>query len=378
MKKNLFLFAIIFLLHTEVSNAGIFNTPVPANPGYTITVKTQDLQNTYLFLSRRASGNWINLDSALVSPAATAEFKGTLESPEMLYLRLENSGKEIPFFAENSNIVILPDFGKAENTRVSGSSVHDEYTSYLSSLADLNAEKDQAYKLYMEANKSGDETKKKEAVEKFGELSSIEMERNKGFIMANSGSWVSPFIIRSSMSYALSLDELKTLVSILDEKLNASVYVKQLKDHIAILEKVAIGMAFTDFQLPTPEGKELSLSDIAGKNYLLIDFWASWCGPCRRENPNVVALYNDFKENGFEILGVSFDTNRENWLKAIEDDKLSWHHVSDLNGWGNAAGKLYGINSIPHTVLLDPNGVIIEKNLTTDELREKLNKFLKD
>ncbi|MGC9341832.1 MAG: TlpA family protein disulfide reductase, partial [Bacteroidales bacterium] len=107
-----------------------------------------------------------------------------------------------------------------------------------------------------------------------------------------------------------------------------------------------------------------------------IDFWASCCGPCRRENPHVVAMYNDYKDKGFDIFGVSFDNSRENWLKAIDDDKLTWHHVSDLKGWGSAAGKLYGVNSIPHTVLLDPEGVIKAKNLRGDALKEKLDELL--
>ena len=108
----------------------------------------------------------------------------------------------------------------------------------------------------------------------------------------------------------------------------------------------------------------------------MIDFWASWCGPCRQENPKVVALYNDYHEQGFEILGVSFDTDRAKWLDAIAADGLTWPQVSDLEGWQNAAGQVYGVRSIPHTVLLDPEGVIIAKNLRGEELREKLEEVM--
>jgi thiol-disulfide isomerase/thioredoxin len=107
-----------------------------------------------------------------------------------------------------------------------------------------------------------------------------------------------------------------------------------------------------------------------------VDFWAAWCGPCRRENPNNVSLYADYKDKGFEILGVSFDNNREDWIKAINDDGLTWPQVSDLKGWKSAAGKLYGVSSIPHTVLLDKEGVIIAKNLRGEELREKVAELL--
>ena len=170
----------------------------------------------------------------------------------------------------------------------------------------------------------------------------------------------------------MRLDELKEAVNKLDKKVEKSAYIKQLKDYINVREKVAIGKKFTDFELPSPEGGKLALSDITGDNYILIDFWASWCGPCRRENPNIVALYEDFKDKGFDILGVSFDRDEKSWKQAIKDDNLTWHHVSDLEGWNSKAGEIYGVKSIPHTVLLNPEGTIIAKNLTSEELREKL------
>jgi peroxiredoxin len=141
------------------------------------------------------------------------------------------------------------------------------------------------------------------------------------------------------------------------------------------LRNVAVGQAAPDITLPSPDGKNVSLSSLRGK-YVLIDFWASWCGPCRQENPNVVRMYNKYKDKGFEIFGVSLDESRDKWLKAIAMDKLTWPHVSDLKGWSSAAAQLYNIQAIPQTLLLDKEGKIIAKNLRGKALEEKLASLL--
>ena len=115
-----------------------------------------------------------------------------------------------------------------------------------------------------------------------------------------------------------------------------------------------------------------------GHKILLIDFWAAWCGPCRGENPNVVAVYNDFHDKGFDVLGVSLDNNKEDWVQAIADDKLAWTHVSDLQYWSNAAAKLYAVNSIPANFLIDAEGKILAKGLRGDDLREKVAELLSE
>lgn len=144
-----------------------------------------------------------------------------------------------------------------------------------------------------------------------------------------------------------------------------------MRRQIESMQAFVVGGVAPDFTMATPEGGQLALSSLRGK-YLLIDFWASWCGPCRRENPNVVKVYNQYKEKGFEILGVSLDSDKTRWLNAIQQDGLTWHQVSDLKGWQNSAAQQYGVRSIPHTVLLDPQGKIVARNLRGAALEQKL------
>ncbi len=368
----LFLLLITLYLNTNDIIADPTEVSERNNPGFVITVKTQNLNNTYLYLSLRASGEWQTIDSSRIQPGEPVQFTGRIEAPEVLYLRLENAGKPVAFFAENSNIVILPDFDEPENTMITGSDIHDEYIAYQNLFEDLEVKKNEAYQTYMAARNAGNEEKMKVIANRFDEFAAEEMKRNKQYITENRGSWVSPYVLRSKMYHSMSLEELKTAVNNLDRKVENSVYVKELKEHIAVKEKVAVGNKFMDFELPTPDGQKLALSEITGEHYILIDFWASWCGPCRRENPNVVALYEDFKDKGLDILGVSFDRDEKSWKQAIKDDQLHWYHVSDLKGWNSKAGEIYGVKSIPHTILLDPDGTIIAKNLSMEELRQKL------
>jgi len=141
-------------------------------------------------------------------------------------------------------------------------------------------------------------------------------------------------------------------------------------------EPVSVGHKAPDFELPTPDGKRVKLSDIKGK-YVLLDFWASWCAPCRAENPNVVKRYNEFKDKGFSIISVSLDDNKQAWEKAIKDDKLAWTHVSELKKWDGKVTQAYKVDGIPASFLLDTEGNIIAKNLAGEELEDFLGQRLK-
>ncbi|HEU4788655.1 MAG TPA: TlpA disulfide reductase family protein [Flavobacterium sp.] len=195
------------------------------------------------------------------------------------------------------------------------------------------------------------------------------------FITEHPKSIVSAYVLYRNWSYRLKPEEITANIALLDKSQQSSVYVKELKELVTVLNGVAIGKKAPDFTANNPEGKPVRLSENL-KGYTLIDFWASWCGPCRKENPNVVAAYKEFHDKGFNIIGVSLDKKKENWIKGIKEDNLDWQHVSDLKFWNSEIAKLYGVRAIPGNYLIDSKGIIVAKNLEGEELKTTLKALL--
>ncbi len=199
----------------------------------------------------------------------------------------------------------------------------------------------------------------------------------KTFIKNHPKSPVSGHIVANDLNNpSIPLTELMEAVGYIDKSLENTSNVKVANKRVNDAKGTMVGYTATNFSQNTPDGKKVSLTDFRGK-YVLIDFWASWCRPCRMENPNVVAAYNRFKDKGFTVLGVSMDSNRDPWLAAIQQDNLTWTHVSDLKGWGNEVGKIYGVTGIPQNYLIDREGKIVAKDLRGAALDEKLAEILK-
>ncbi|MBT1701639.1 TlpA family protein disulfide reductase [Fulvivirgaceae bacterium PWU20] len=170
----------------------------------------------------------------------------------------------------------------------------------------------------------------------------------------------------------------QTYINVADKLRKAWPNYTQSKNFIAFVDKMkatAIGQPAPEIALPNPEGQIVKLSSMKGK-YVLVDFWAKWCGPCRQENPNVVRVYNKYKDKGFTVFGVSLDRKKEDWVQAIQQDGLTWTHVSDLKFWQSEAAKTYNISAIPFSLLVDPDGIIIDKNLRGAALEKRLAEVL--
>lgn len=341
---------------------------------YTISGTISGLDSAKVYLVKAEQGRPVEVDTVDVVKGSF-EFKGEAGMPEMHYLRLNDREYFAQFFLENGKIAVMANKDSLQNTKVSGSKSNDLFNGYLDEIKKLNKEYVSLSEQYNQAMMKGDmEAANKAKIDVEAMMANMKV-YSKNFISENRNSIVAPFLYLSQFINEASAEELDTIVSIFPAEYTESVYVKEINRIAGLKKKTAVGSPAPDFTMNDQNDSPVSLSSFKGK-YLLIDFWASWCTPCRQENPNVVRIYQRFKDKGFDILGVSLDREKEAWVKAIEEDQLSWTHVSDLKFWQNEVAQLYGVQSIPHTVLLDKEGKIVAKDLRGESLEAKLVELL--
>lgn len=261
---------------------------------------------------------------------------------------------------------------------ITGSELNKTLTEFEEKQRELNNEMRSISNKYGEAVNDGSLTKEmeEELKSEFNKIGQEAKEMNFEFIKNNIDNELGQYLFMASSSM-FEPEQQKEILAMTSDGYKSQKNVKRIVDHLEAVEAVAIGNDFIDFTMKNPEGETVSLSDYAGKGkYVIIDFWASWCGPCRNEMPNVVEAYKKYKDKGLEIVGVSLDSEKDKWIQGIEDLNMTWPQMSDISGWETDAVKLYAIQGIPHTVLLDKEGKIIDKNLRGKELDEKLSELL--
>jgi peroxiredoxin len=345
-----------------------------SKPHFIVKANIAGSDSLTFLLQKRGLTKYITIDSA-ISKKGVFILEGTVEYPDMVMLTALDAGKRASFFLENSKIEITGHIDSLADIKVTGSRTQDEFKSFLTAnkvLGDKYTGLQNDYQLATQAN----DTAKQSSIEK--EIKSLEADNTKmqkDFIKSNPASYFTPMLLES-LSLEMEPDEIEADIKSLDTNVAKVQIIKDLNGRVKALKNVAVGQKAPDFTMNDENGLPFTLSSRFGSKLLLIDFWASWCQPCRMENPNVVKVYSEFHKKGFNIIGVSLDRSKEDWVKAIADDKLTWTHVSDLQYWDNAAAKLFAVNSIPANFLLDENGIIIAKNLREADLYNKVEEIL--
>ncbi len=364
--KKIFGFLFFALIVSLFSKAG--------DSTFTISGKFDKVKSglIYLYIYEGAT---MKKDSSKIQNGHFA-FKGFIQKPSTAILDLkDNKQSYFKFYVEPVSIILNGIGDSLELFTIKGSPINDDDTQLMKRMEFIKKWEDANSKLFAEASK----VKNKELMDSLDEVDNdILKEKRKvvsQFVKDYPHSMRSAMAIAENYAYYAEADEVEPLYNLLDKNLRKSETGSDIKKMIDVYKTVAIGKVAPEIIQSSPEGKDVALSSLKGK-YVLVDFWASWCGPCRRENPNVVNTYNQFKDKGFEIFGVSYDTKKTNWEKAIKDDKLVWQQVSALNGWKNPTSETYGIKAIPSNLLLNKDGKIIAKNIFGKKLVVKLSEIL--
>jgi thiol-disulfide isomerase/thioredoxin len=339
---------------------------------YAIIGKVTGQDSGMIYIYHRNDGK---VDSASLDHGYF-KLNGKADTAEYCIIRLSKNKGSIDFFLENGKISILIKKDSLESSLIQGTKTQEEFAYFENTISKSvyarTSALDIAYKKAVEKK----DRKSIDSMEKEYDLLDIEYRLLiTDFVKSHPGSVVSAFLIYNNFTYNPSVSKLDSLYNLLDTTIRAGYYGRKIVSTIAKEKITGIGKTAPVFESTDVNGKVKSITALKGK-YVLLDFWASWCGPCRQENPAVVKAYHRFHDKGFDIFGVSLDTDKAKWITAIKKDGLDWTQVSDLKGWKADVVALYGIQGIPMNYLLDKNGIIVAKGLRGEDLAKKLEELL--
>lgn len=317
-------------------------------------------------LLMRDSAQW---DTAAITTLVDGQgdLSVQLDQPRGFYLFIEGLGNPISGFGQSGNLTLTGDAASAPfEGSLTGSPEMAAMAAMDSAEGNYREVTQTISPMYRAAQTAQDEVMMDSLTAIYNDSYAVWMDYVKAFALSQGvlGAYVA--------NRQLYMEDYPALDSILAQVPEANLEAKAavaLAKRIASLKRIAIGQPLVDLNQKDTNGTDYALSDVAIDQYLLVDFWASWCGPCRAQNPALLSVYQEYHEMGFDILGVSFDQSAPNWIKAIKEDQLDWFHMSDLKGWGNSASELYAVRSIPQNIMLGKDGNIVAKNLDPEALR---------
>ncbi|MDR6763677.1 peroxiredoxin [Flavobacterium sp. 2755] len=346
--------------------------------GYTINGKFTDLKDGTVYLEFNDGDKKITDSTAITN--GSFSFKGKVDQPLLYTIKLKGSEFGARFLLDNETITFQAKKDSVHDAKFSGAVQDSVYKSYYQnefkkiskvagSVYKISDSLTQNGKIKLTADQKAMLDKRWEDLQTFGD------DLTGKFIKTHKDKLAAALIINERI-VNYTPEKVTEYYALLTPEIQKSFYGKKLKIEIDIAEKTAIGATAPEFSQTDVNGKIIKLSDYKGK-YVLVDFWASWCGPCRKENPYVVQAYKAYHDKGLDILGVSLDEKKDLWEKAIEKDGLIWTHISDLKGWKNEVAGLYGVKMVPTNYLIAPDGKIIAKNLREEALLAKLKEIFK-
>lgn len=321
-------------------------------------------------------GQKVSFDATIT--AGKFEFSINQPSPTAytLYLPEKPEAGSVTLFCDHGTMEVSAATGKLEQSIVSGSTSHQEWQAYNQSINPIELRMREVSDHFDALAAAGKLASSEDSLRMlYSELSGKKNLAIRNWILNNPVSYVAPFVIALNYMNDPNADVLQPLYEPLSAAVKASYYGKSIGETVTRVSATRLGSVAPSFAQEDPNGKPLGPESYRGK-YVLLDFWASWCGPCRQENPNLVRTYEKFRDK-MVILGISLDNKKEPWLKAIQDDRLTWPQVSDLKGWANSVALQYGVKAIPANFLLDPDGRIIAKSLRGPQLEQRLSELLK-
>src|SRR5690625_559363 len=375
----------LFLTASSIAIMGLF-TACNDNSGNTNTINGEAKgfeDQVAVYVHKIVNEQPQPVDTLMIqNEAFTGTFK-TANTGDIYIMRTNETPANILYFPEDQDLHVVINKENPGASAVSGNSATESYYKYISDISDIN-------KQVMELN-----TRASTIVEEYGQdseefrelekemLEYMELQTNigKNHIKNNSNSIFSVILVRNLLqTQQINTDEAEKMLSHLTPAIANHEQTEIVKKFIEENKtNLNVGSIVPDFSAKTPEGEELALSDVLKQGkYTLIDFWAAWCAPCRRENPNLVRLYEAYHDKGLEILGVSLDRNEKEWLGAIEKDKLTWHQISNLQFWDDPIAKQYKIRAIPASFVIDSNGEIVGKDLRGQQLHDFIGELLNE